>query len=171
MLRKLDAARLEELLKGAERLRWQLKAQVRDDAARKFLEEFEQAVENFRKQLASTVCRSSAMETPLYGSSSIALRRRTTSPPAWSGSPITASRYLGPTTCFGITVQRTASTKTLLDKCELRSPAVSSFCRSSRSARSRGERPSFKDRCLQRSLPTLQDHYQCLGKRRRASDR
>jgi transcriptional regulator with XRE-family HTH domain len=52
MLRKLDWARLEELLKGAENLRWHLKAQVRDDATRKFLEDFEQAVENFRKQLA-----------------------------------------------------------------------------------------------------------------------
>ena len=51
MLRKLDWARLEELLKGAETLRWHLKAPVRDDAARTFLEEFEQAVENFRKQL------------------------------------------------------------------------------------------------------------------------
>jgi transcriptional regulator with XRE-family HTH domain len=51
MLRKLDAARLEELLKGAQTVRWHLKAQVRDDASRKFLEEFEQAVENFRKQL------------------------------------------------------------------------------------------------------------------------
>jgi transcriptional regulator with XRE-family HTH domain len=55
MLRKLDWARLEELLKGAEILRWHLKAQVRDDATRKFLEEFEQAVENFRKQLALNV--------------------------------------------------------------------------------------------------------------------
>jgi transcriptional regulator with XRE-family HTH domain len=51
LLRKLDWARLEELLKGAETLRWHLKAPVRDDASRTFLEEFEQAVENFRKQL------------------------------------------------------------------------------------------------------------------------
>jgi transcriptional regulator with XRE-family HTH domain len=51
MLRKLDWARLEELLKGAENVRWHLKVQVRDDATRKFLEEFEEAVENFRKQL------------------------------------------------------------------------------------------------------------------------
>ena len=51
MLRKLDWARLEELLEGAEHLRWHLNAHVRDDEARKFLEEFEQAVENFRKQL------------------------------------------------------------------------------------------------------------------------
>ncbi|MBR1149339.1 helix-turn-helix transcriptional regulator [Bradyrhizobium sp. JYMT SZCCT0428] len=49
MLRKLDWARLEELLTGAENLRWHLKAPVRDDAARTFLVEFEQAVENFRK--------------------------------------------------------------------------------------------------------------------------
>ncbi len=50
MLRKLDWTRLQELLEGAETLRWHLKAQVRDDAARTFLVEFEQAVENFRKQ-------------------------------------------------------------------------------------------------------------------------
>ena len=47
MLRKLDAARLEELLEGAERLEWHLNAKVRDDEARKFLEDFETAVENF----------------------------------------------------------------------------------------------------------------------------
>ena len=51
MLRKLDAARLEELLGGAERLEWHLNAKVRDDDARKFLEDFETAVENFRKDL------------------------------------------------------------------------------------------------------------------------
>jgi transcriptional regulator with XRE-family HTH domain len=51
MLRKLDWPRLEQLLRGAENLRWHLKALVRDDAARAFLEEFEQAVENFRKLL------------------------------------------------------------------------------------------------------------------------
>jgi hypothetical protein len=51
MLRKLDRAHLEELLTGAETLRWHLKAPVRDDASRKFLEEFEQAVEDFRKLL------------------------------------------------------------------------------------------------------------------------
>ena len=51
MLRKLDWAHLEELLEGAETLRWHLKARVRDDAARTFLEEFEQAVENYRKHL------------------------------------------------------------------------------------------------------------------------
>jgi len=47
MLRKLDATRLKELLQVGENLRWHLKAQVPDDAARKFLEEFEQAVEKF----------------------------------------------------------------------------------------------------------------------------
>lgn len=52
MLRKLDAARLKELLEGGENLRWRLNAQVRDDAARKFLEEFEEAVEKFRKHVA-----------------------------------------------------------------------------------------------------------------------
>jgi transcriptional regulator with XRE-family HTH domain len=51
MLRKLDAARLEELLKGAERLEWQLNAMVRDDEARKFLQDFETAVEKFQKDL------------------------------------------------------------------------------------------------------------------------
>jgi transcriptional regulator with XRE-family HTH domain len=51
MLRRLDGARLKELLNGAKTIRWHLKALVRDDASRKFLEEFEQAVENFRKQL------------------------------------------------------------------------------------------------------------------------
>jgi len=52
MLRKLDWTRFEELLRGAERVEWQLKAPVRDDASRTFLEEFEQAVENFERQLA-----------------------------------------------------------------------------------------------------------------------
>jgi len=51
MLRKLDWAHLEELLTGAETLRWHLKAPVRDASSRKFLEEFEQAVEEFRKLL------------------------------------------------------------------------------------------------------------------------
>jgi hypothetical protein len=55
MLRKLDAARLKELLEGGENLRWRLNAQVRDYAARKFLEEFELAVENFRKHVAWNV--------------------------------------------------------------------------------------------------------------------
>jgi transcriptional regulator with XRE-family HTH domain len=55
MLRKLDWTRLQELLEGTETLRWHLKAQVRDDVARTFLEEFEQAVENFRKQLELNV--------------------------------------------------------------------------------------------------------------------
>ncbi len=48
MLRKLDAARLKELLGGAERVKWRLNAKVRDDEARKFLEDLETAVENFR---------------------------------------------------------------------------------------------------------------------------
>jgi transcriptional regulator with XRE-family HTH domain len=52
LLRKLDAARLADLLKGSEDLRWQLKAQVRDDAVRTFLVEFEQAMEKFRKHIA-----------------------------------------------------------------------------------------------------------------------
>lgn len=52
MLRKLDAARLEELLRGAKRLEWHLNANVRDNEARKFLEDFETAVENFREQHA-----------------------------------------------------------------------------------------------------------------------
>lgn len=52
MLRKLDAARLEQLFKAdPERLEWQLNAQVRDDEARKFLEDLETTLENFRKDL------------------------------------------------------------------------------------------------------------------------
>jgi transcriptional regulator with XRE-family HTH domain len=51
MLRKLDWRRLEELLNGAKDVRWHLRAQVRDDMTHKFLEEFEQAIENFRRQL------------------------------------------------------------------------------------------------------------------------
>jgi transcriptional regulator with XRE-family HTH domain len=51
MLRKLDWARLEELLKGAKNVRWHLKAQVRDDATRIFLKEFEQAVEFHRARM------------------------------------------------------------------------------------------------------------------------
>jgi transcriptional regulator with XRE-family HTH domain len=45
MLRKLDAARLEELLRQAARPRWELNAQVREDVARKFLVDLEGAVE------------------------------------------------------------------------------------------------------------------------------
>ena len=100
MLRKLDAARLEELLRGAERLEWHLNAKVRDDEARKFLEDFETAVENFRKQRPAHLLAELKLVST-YGSSSIALRLRTTSPPAWSSSPSTASRYLGPTICSG----------------------------------------------------------------------
>jgi transcriptional regulator with XRE-family HTH domain len=51
LLRKLDAARLEELLGGAARLEWHLNVKVRDDEARKFLEDFEKAVENFHADL------------------------------------------------------------------------------------------------------------------------
>jgi transcriptional regulator with XRE-family HTH domain len=52
MLRKLDVERLEHLLKGEPlRIRWQLNAQVRDGAVRTFLEEMEDAVENFRQQI------------------------------------------------------------------------------------------------------------------------
>jgi transcriptional regulator with XRE-family HTH domain len=47
MLRKLDVARLEELLTQAARPRWELNAKVREDAARTFLVELEGAVENF----------------------------------------------------------------------------------------------------------------------------
>jgi transcriptional regulator with XRE-family HTH domain len=49
MLRKLDPARLEELLRGAERVAWYLNAKIRSDDARKFLEHFETAVQNFRE--------------------------------------------------------------------------------------------------------------------------
>jgi transcriptional regulator with XRE-family HTH domain len=52
MLRKLDAPRLEELLAGASRVKWHLNAKIRDDDARKFLEDFETAVDSFRKQNA-----------------------------------------------------------------------------------------------------------------------
>jgi transcriptional regulator with XRE-family HTH domain len=52
LLRKLDASRLKDLFEGAERIRWHLNAKVRDDDARKFLEDFETAAENFRKQHA-----------------------------------------------------------------------------------------------------------------------
>jgi transcriptional regulator with XRE-family HTH domain len=51
MLRKLDAARLEELLGEAKRFEWRLNAKVRDDEARKFLENFETAVEKFHADL------------------------------------------------------------------------------------------------------------------------
>ncbi len=53
MLRKLDVARLEELLRQAARPRWELNAQVRDEVARKFLVELEGAVENFWGQINS----------------------------------------------------------------------------------------------------------------------
>jgi transcriptional regulator with XRE-family HTH domain len=52
MLRKLDGERLEQLLEqGPLRVRWQLNAQVRDNVARKILEELEEAVQNFRQQI------------------------------------------------------------------------------------------------------------------------
>jgi transcriptional regulator with XRE-family HTH domain len=50
MLRKLDAARLEDVFEGANRVIWDLNAEVRGDEARKFLEDFEPALEDFRKQ-------------------------------------------------------------------------------------------------------------------------
>jgi transcriptional regulator with XRE-family HTH domain len=50
MLRKLDAARLEDVFEGADRVIWDLNAEVRGDEARKFLEDFEPALEDFRKQ-------------------------------------------------------------------------------------------------------------------------
>jgi transcriptional regulator with XRE-family HTH domain len=51
MLRKLDSARLDAILKGAARIRWELNARVQHEAARKSLEEFEELVEQFRQQL------------------------------------------------------------------------------------------------------------------------
>lgn len=50
MLRKLDAARLKDLFEGASSVIWHLNAEVRGDEARKFLEDFEPALEDFRKQ-------------------------------------------------------------------------------------------------------------------------
>jgi transcriptional regulator with XRE-family HTH domain len=52
LLRKVDALRLEDLFEGAQRIEWHLNAKVRDDDAVKFLEDFEPAAENFRKQSA-----------------------------------------------------------------------------------------------------------------------
>jgi transcriptional regulator with XRE-family HTH domain len=52
LLCKLDVARLFELLSGTERVEWKLNAHVKDEEARRFLEDFETAVENFRKQHA-----------------------------------------------------------------------------------------------------------------------
>jgi transcriptional regulator with XRE-family HTH domain len=51
MLRKLDVARLTELIGDVHRIKWHLNANVRDDEARNFLEDFEGAVENFRAHL------------------------------------------------------------------------------------------------------------------------
>jgi hypothetical protein len=51
MLRKLDAARLKELLGGALEVNWHVNAEVRDDKARKFLEEFETALNKFHADL------------------------------------------------------------------------------------------------------------------------
>lgn len=50
MLRKLDAARLKDLFEGANRVIWHLNAHISDDEVRKFLKEFETALEDFRKQ-------------------------------------------------------------------------------------------------------------------------
>ncbi|MFG3595546.1 helix-turn-helix domain-containing protein [Bradyrhizobium sp. RDI18] len=52
LLRKLDASRLHDLVEGTECFKWHLNAKVRDDDARKFLEDFEEAAEKFRKQNA-----------------------------------------------------------------------------------------------------------------------
>jgi transcriptional regulator with XRE-family HTH domain len=52
LLRKLDASRLKDIFEGSERIEWHLNAKVRDDEARKFLEDFETAAEDFRKQHA-----------------------------------------------------------------------------------------------------------------------
>jgi transcriptional regulator with XRE-family HTH domain len=57
MLRKLDGASLENLLGGTHRIKWHLNAKVRDAAARKFLEDFEAAVESFRQQTAQITSR------------------------------------------------------------------------------------------------------------------
>jgi hypothetical protein len=81
MLRKLDGAHLEQLLKGANRLEWELNAQVRDEETGKFLEDFETAVEKFLKDLFLFRGGPSQVQISPYGPSSIALRRRTTSPP------------------------------------------------------------------------------------------
>jgi transcriptional regulator with XRE-family HTH domain len=54
MLRKLDVARLEELLRQAARPRWELNAQVRENGARKFLVELEGALEKFWGQVNSS---------------------------------------------------------------------------------------------------------------------
>jgi transcriptional regulator with XRE-family HTH domain len=51
MLRRLDAARLEELLEGAERVEWHLNAKVSDEEARKFLKNFETVVGNYHRNL------------------------------------------------------------------------------------------------------------------------
>lgn len=52
LLRRLDVARLQQLLQeDPKRIKWHLNAKVRDHEARKFLEEFETAVEKFRTDL------------------------------------------------------------------------------------------------------------------------
>jgi len=51
LLRKLDAARLEELLAAATRIDWCLNAQVPEETTRKFLEEFAVAVQHFKEHL------------------------------------------------------------------------------------------------------------------------
>jgi len=52
LLRKLDAARLEELLEGAKDVKWHLNAKIRDNEGRKFLEDFETVLQNIREEHA-----------------------------------------------------------------------------------------------------------------------
>src|SRR5450830_471644 len=51
MLRKLDAQHFAEMLKDAQRIRWQLNLAVVDEKACGFLEEFEDAVKQFHQHL------------------------------------------------------------------------------------------------------------------------
>ena len=50
LLRWLDAERLKDLFEGVDRIIWHLNAEVRGHEARKFLEDFEPALDDFRKQ-------------------------------------------------------------------------------------------------------------------------
>jgi transcriptional regulator with XRE-family HTH domain len=51
MLRKIDAARVADLIGDAHRIKWHLNANVPEDEARQFLEDLETAVEKFQAHL------------------------------------------------------------------------------------------------------------------------
>jgi transcriptional regulator with XRE-family HTH domain len=151
MMRKLDWARLEELLKGAKNLRWSLNAQVRDEATRTLLEDFEQAVENFRKQLDLNVPHAWDGDPTLRFQLN-RLKASDDSLSGWRHLPIMESRYLEAITCSGNAHRKSAAMDPISHGNN--SPTIlpmSSYFRSNRSEHRRGEGTSCLENCLQSS--------------------